>query len=172
MIEVNMEFRIATVSDIDKIMGIIGQAKEYLRNKGVDQWQDNYPNIDIIKNDIEKGIGYVLEKNGQVVATVAISFNDEKTYEKIYDGKWITENDYAVVHRIAVDNNYKGQRISTEILARIEEMCSKMNIHSIKVDTHKHNESMRKMLSNNGFKYCGIIYLESGSERVAYEKVI
>jgi len=167
-----MEFRIAADSDIDKIMSIIGQAKEYLRDKGVDQWQDNYPNIGIIMKDIEKRICYVMEKDGQVIATAAISFNDEKTYDKIYDGKWITENDYAVVHRIAVDNNYKGQRISSEILARVEEMCSNRNIHSIKMDTHKHNESMRKMLSNNGFKYCGIIYLENGNERVAYEKVI
>jgi len=46
------------------------------------------------------------------------------------------------------------------------------NIHSIKIDTHKKNESMKKMLSNNGFKYCGIIYLENGSERIAYEKII
>ena len=97
-----MEFRIATISDINRIMDIIRQAQEYLRNKGVDQWQDNYPNLNIIRDDIEKRKGYVLEKDGQVVAIVAISFSDEKTYEKIYEGKWITENEYAVIHRIAV----------------------------------------------------------------------
>ena len=167
-----MIFRKAIVSDIDIVMSILGQAQEYLRNKGVDQWQDNYPNLDIIKRDIEKNIGYVLEKDGKIVATVAVSFNDEKTYDNIYDGKWITENDYAVVHRIAVENNYKGQRLSAKILAHIVEMCLNKNIHSIKVDTHKQNEYMRKMLSNNGFKYCGIIYLENRSERVAYEKII
>ena len=51
-------------------------------------------------------------------------------------------------------------------------MCLQSDIYSIKVDTHKQNESMKKMLSNNGFQYCGIIFLEDGSERVAYEKVI
>ena len=167
-----MNFRIATASDKDKIMEIIKQAQEYLKIKGVDQWQDNYPNLNIIKDDIDKRKSYVLEENGTIVATVAVSFNDEKTYDKIYNGKWITENDYAVIHRIAVANNYKGKRISSEILAHIEKMCLQKNVHSIKVDTHEQNESMRKMLSNNGFRYCGIIYLEIGNERVAYEKVI
>lgn len=167
-----MNFRIATASDKDKIMEIIKQAQEYLKIKGVDQWQDNYPNLNIIKDDIDKRKSYVLEENGKIVATVAVSFNDEKTYDKIYNGKWITENDYAVIHRIAVANNYKGKRISSEILAHIEKMCLQKNVHSIKVDTHEQNESMRKMLSNNGFRYCGIIYLENGNERVAYEKVI
>ncbi|NLX63909.1 MAG: GNAT family N-acetyltransferase [Clostridiaceae bacterium] len=167
-----MFFRIATISDIDRIMDIIRQAQEYLKKKGVDQWQDNYPNFDVIKDDIEKRKGYVLEADGKVVATVAVSYNDEKTYEKIYDGKWITKGDYAVIHRIAVDNNYKGKRLSSIIISEIEKMCLQKNIHSIKIDTHRHNESMKKMLINNGFKYCGIIYLENGSERVAYEKVI
>jgi hypothetical protein len=31
---------------------------------------------------------------------------------------------------------------------------------------------MRRMLEKNGFVYCGIIYLESGDERVAYEKIV
>lgn len=167
-----MIFRTATDNDKNRIMEIIAQAQEYLRNNGVNQWQDNYPNIDIVKKDIEKGSCYVLEKDNIIVATVAVSFNDEKTYDKIYEGKWKTEKDYAVIHRIAVDNNYKGLRIASGIIARVEEMCLNMNIHSIKVDTHKQNASMRKMLYNNGFQYCGIIYLESGSERVAYEMVI
>ena len=43
---------------------------------------------------------------------------------------------------------------------------------SIKVDTHKDNISMQKLLRKNDFKYCGIIYLEDGSERIAFEKLI
>jgi len=70
-----MVFRIAKISDIDRIMDIIRQAQEYLKEKGVEQWQDNYPNFDVIKDDIEKRKGYVLEKDGKVIATVAVSYN-------------------------------------------------------------------------------------------------
>ena len=44
-----MEFRGAVFSDINKIMIIIKQAQEYLKQEGIDQWQNNYPNPEIIK---------------------------------------------------------------------------------------------------------------------------
>jgi hypothetical protein len=31
---------------------------------------------------------------------------------------------------------------------------------------------MRRMLEKHGFVYCGIIYLQNGDERVAYEKLL
>lgn len=41
----------------------------------------------------------------------------------------------------------------------------------IKVDTHEENISMQKLLKKNNFKYCGIIYLEDKSKRIAFEKI-
>ena len=31
---------------------------------------------------------------------------------------------------------------------------------------------MQRLLEKSGFKYCGIIYLEDGNERIAFEKII
>ncbi|MGI6623301.1 MAG: GNAT family N-acetyltransferase [Clostridiaceae bacterium] len=165
-----MIFRQAENKDIDRIFEIIKQAQEYLRQKGIDQWQDNYPNLDIIKNDIENKECYVLQINDDIIATVVLSFKGEKSYNKIFEGKWILDKPYAVIHRIAVDNKYKGMRFSSVIMKHIENICLEKNIYSIRVDTHQDNESMVKMLNNNGFTYCGIIYLESGSRRIAFEK--
>ena len=103
-----MEFRKTIKTDIDSVMNIIRQAQEYFKIQGINQWQDNYPNPDVINSDIAKGESYVLLKDDNIVATAAISFDGEKTYESIYEGKWITNNKFAVIHRIAVDNNYKG----------------------------------------------------------------
>ncbi len=167
-----MEFRKANSNDLDRIMGIIKQAQDYLKVKEIDQWQNNYPNINVIKNDIDIGDGYVLIIDNEIVATVAVSFRGEKTYERIYDGKWITEKEYGVIHRIAVDNKYKGKKLSGTIITEIEKLCLEKNIKSIKVDTHDENESMKKMLANNGFIYCGVIYLENGSKRIAFEKIL
>ena len=167
-----MEFRKANSNDVDRIMEIIKQAQDYLKVKEIDQWQNNYPNNDVIKNDIDRGDGYVLLIDNEIAATVAVSFRGEKTYERIYDGKWITEKEYCVIHRIAVDNKYKGKKLSGIIIAEIKKLCLEKNIKSIKVDTHDKNESMKKMLANNGFIYCGVIYLENGSKRIAFEKIL
>jgi len=167
-----MDFRKAVKSDINRIMDIIKQAQDYFREKGIDQWQNNYPNYEVIRNDIEKGYGYVLLKEGKIIGTVAVSFDGEKTYDKIYDGKWISNLDYAVIHRLAIDSNYKGQGLASVIINNIEKICLTRNIHSIRIDTHEDNKSMQRLIEKNGFQYCGIIYLEDSSKRLAFEKLI
>ena len=66
----------------------------------------------------------------------------------------------------------RGKGIADMIVDFLVEKCRENNVASLKVDTHKGNIPMRKMLERNGFIYCGIIYLATGEERVAYEKSI
>ena len=167
-----MEFRKAVETDINDIMNIIKQAQAYFKEQGINQWQDNYPNVETIRNDIINKNSYVLIKYNNIVATVSVSFDKEKTYASIYDGEWISNNEYAVIHRMAVDNNYKGLGLSSQIIKDIEQLCLNKGVHSIKVDTHEENLSMQKLLKKNKFQYCGIIYLEDKSKRIAFEKIL
>lgn len=167
-----MEFRKADETDIGAVMNIIKQAQSYFKGMGIDQWQNNYPNAETIRNDIDHKHSYVLQKGNKIIATVAVSFDGEKTYDFIYEGKWITESEYAVIHRIAVDNNYKGTGLSSEIIKNIEQICFSKGVYSIKVDTHEANLSMQRLLEKNNFRYCGIIYLRDGCKRMAFEKVL
>ncbi|MBS4536303.1 GNAT family N-acetyltransferase [Clostridium sp. D2Q-14] len=167
-----MEFRKTVESDINDIMVIIKKAQNFLREKGIPQWQNGYPGIQIIKNDLKKGYAYVLIDVNKVIATLAISFDGEKTYKDIYDGKWISNDQYAVIHRLAIDDDYKGKEIASIIINNIEKICLDKGIDSIKIDTHRKNLPMQRMLKKNGFKYCGVIYLEDKSERLAFEKIL
>lgn len=169
--ELKMDFRKAAAADINQIMEIIRQAQEYLRMKGIDQWQNNYPDTCVIRNDIEGGNGYVLDDGRIITGTVSVFFGGEETYNYI-EGKWLSDNDYAAVHRIAVRKEYKGKGLASVMLENIEHMCLDKGIHSIKIDTHEKNIPMRKLLQKNGFTYCGVIYLKDGSRRMAFEKLI
>ena len=165
-------FRKTTAEDIPQIMPIIKQAKKYLKDNHVHQWVDDYPSAEIFESDIAKGHSYVLEKEHQIVATAAISFDGEPTYDQIHDGEWLSRQPFVVIHRIAVDQDLKGQGISAVILEHTQKMCRELAVHSIKIDTHRDNLSMQRFLEKNGFSYCGIIYLECGDERLAFEKII
>ncbi|NMA94967.1 MAG: GNAT family N-acetyltransferase [Clostridiales bacterium] len=165
-----MRFRRSTYADIDDIMKIIKQAQSYLNKMGIDQWQDGYPNAHVIEEDIKKGYSYILVHGEEIIATVAVSFDGEGTYGHIYKGQWLTDDGYAVMHRLAVEDNYKGLGISSKIIEHIKSLCIDRRIYSIKVDTHRENLSMQRMLEKNEFKRCGIIYLENGDERIAFEK--
>ena len=41
---------------------------------------------------------------------------------------------------------------------------------NIRIDTHRDNRIMQHVLEKFGFTYCGIIYLLSGDERLAFQK--
>lgn len=167
----NMEFRKSKIEDIADMMEIIRQAQNYFKSMDIDQWQDGYPNEDNLKGDIMADESYVMTIDGKIVATAAISFRGESTYNKIYRGNWLSDRKYAVVHRVAVSDGYKGQGLSHKIMEFSEKKCKELGYSSIKIDTHKDNFVMRSLLEKNGFEYCGIILLEDGAERVAYEKL-
>lgn len=167
-----MNFRKAENVDIPEIMEIIRSAQNYLKNKGIDQWQNNYPNPETIKEDIENGNSYLIEIKGKIVATAAIIFGEDPTYNYIEDGAWIAETTYGVIHRAAVAEEYKGQGIAAEIFKETYRLARKKNAGSIRIDTHLENYAMQRAIEKENFKYCGIIYTEDGSKRLAYEKII
>lgn len=165
-----MILRLSTVKDLINIMNIINEGKEFLKNNKVNQWQNGYPNEEVIFNDINNNESYVMENNGEIVGTAALSFNGEKTYDKIYEGKWISNGSYAVIHRIAASKVEGIKSIGSEILKKSEEICLSRNIKNIKIDTHEDNKAMQGLLLKNNYKYCGVIYLVDGSKRIAFEK--
>ena len=162
--------RKTTVSDIADVMTIIDQGKTYLKASGVNQWQNGYPNQAVINQDINVGYGYVLLKNDEIVATIALSFDGEAWYDDIQGGAWLTSGDFLVIHRMAVRADFRGTDVATELLCQAEELCISKGVTSIKIDTHPENMPMQKLVTKNGFQYCGVVILGTEGERLAYEK--
>jgi len=167
-----MIFRKATFEDVDSIMGIIIQAQEALKLAKIDQWQNQYPNVITIEEDIISEYGYVVEENHCIVATVAYSFDGDENYEKPVEGVWKTEKPYAVIHRIAVHQTYQGKGISLFLMQELTSLARERNMKAIRVDTHCDNIKMQTYLRKTGFDYMGIIRLKDGMLRDAFEKRI
>jgi len=167
-----MKFLKTEIEDIPQLMEIIKEAQVYLKNEGIDQWQNDYPNSQVIKEDIKNGNVYVIKIKDRVVATAAIIFADDPTYDQIYQGKWLSQGKYGVIHRAAVAEDYKGQGIASKFFKETEKIALKKRSESIRIDTHQDNLSMQRLIEKENFKYCGIIYTEDGSKRLAYEKIL
>ena len=169
------KIRRTTHSDIDPLMSIFDEARATIATLGIDQWQNGYPNREVICADIEKSQSYCVCSDGEIIGTFALICDGEPTYNKIYDGKWLTGDNrehYFAIHRVAISVKRRGTGISTAIIDYCAEEAKRANKASLRIDTHRGNAVMRKMLEKHGFIHCGTIYLESGDERVAYEKMI
>lgn len=169
-----MEFKLekAQISHIDEIMQCIWDAQKYLANLGVDQWQDGYPEEEIISNDINNKNAFVLMAEAQVAAYSMFSTEGDNSYNEI-KGKWLTNSDeYGVIHRMAVNAKYRGTGCAFYFFKEFEQKLAYSNIKSMRIDTHRDNRAMQNLLQRLNYEYCGIIQLERGGERLAYEKLI
>ncbi len=163
---VNRLIRKATPEDMEQIMSVMVAAKGIMRQNGnMLQWSDGYPNEDSINADIALKGGYVITEGDRVVGYFAFLASPEPTYNRIDGGHWIDdEMSYHVVHRIASFPEVHG------IFSCIMDFCFS-NDKNIRIDTHRDNSIMQHNILKHGFTYCGIIYLSSGDERLAYQKL-
>lgn len=160
---------LAKESDIKRTMEIINQAKAYFKQNGVDQWQQGYPDENSIAKDICEQKGYMLSMDEEIVGYLCLDFDGEASYNSL-KGQWNNPDDYAVIHRLAIDNRCKGKGLASKAYKLVENICLEKGVHSIRADTDMDNVNMRHSLEKNGFKYCGTVFFDY-SDKVAYEKV-
>lgn len=160
-----MIIRKTKISDLSACEEIYAAARVYMREAGnPNQWKGASPGTVEILSDIANGCGYVVEDEGEVVAVFYFAAGPDPTYSVIYDGEWKSDTSYGVIHRVAVKHHGRG------IIDFIFNECFNAAGH-LRIDTHKDNVPMQKVLKRNGFEYCGIIHLANGDERLAYEKI-
>ena len=66
----------------------------------------------------------------------------------------------------------KGKNVASLFIEKAKEIGREKGIFNIRIDTHEKNASMRRMVEKNGFKKTGIIYVEDGSPRYAYQLIV
>lgn len=161
-----LQIRKSISGDVPQIMAVLEAAKGIMRASGnLNQWVDGYPSRELIEADIREEFGYVVEEDGKVVAYFAFIPSPEPTYAKIYEGSWLDDKPYHVVHRIGSLPEVHG------VFTAVMDWCFSQD-PVIRIDTHRDNAIMRHCIEKYGFTYCGIIYLSSGDERLAYQKTV
>ena len=106
-----IQLKAATPADASAIWAILSAAIQRRKTEGSNQWQDGYPNEQVIANDIAKGYGYVLVEDNEIVGYCALLINDEPEYARI-KGKWISSGDFVVFHRVAIAPNHLGRGLA------------------------------------------------------------
>lgn len=159
-----MEIRKTRPDELDTVMEIYAYARVFMAKTGnPDQWGTTKPAHGQILSDIESGHSYVCVEQDQIAAVFFYSEEPDPTYQIIYDGCWLNDRPYGVVHRIASSGTVKGA--GSFCLNWAFSQCG-----NLKIDTHRDNIVMQHTLQKNGFHHCGIIHLTNGDPRLAYQK--
>lgn len=160
-----MSIRKAQMSDLPRIEEIYAYARAQMKKAGnPEQWGDDKPGEETLINDIRASISHVLEEEGKIYGVFVFFTGEDPDYRVIEDGEWKNDFPYGVIHRVASDGSRKG------ILEQIIMYCTSI-IPNLRMDTHHDNRIMQYVLEKNGFERCGIVYVEGGNCRIAYQKV-
>ncbi len=164
--------RSAQDGDLDAMETILAQAKALLIPIG--QWNAGYPARDNFEADIARQECYVLTCGGTVGGFFTLSTRPEAGYAAITDGKWSTNEPYAVIHRCAVAEQWRGSGLADRMIGECERLALAQGLGWLRVDTHKKNKAMQGLIRRHGFQYRGNVLAEvppsHDPRRVAYEK--
>lgn len=157
--------RPATHADLPAVSQVYAYARVFMAEHGnPTQWGTTYPPVDVLEEDIRLGRLYVDEHDGAVCGAFMFVIWEDPTYGYIEDGAWLDNSPYGVIHRVASNGTVPGT------LGRCLEFC-RGKISHLRIDTHADNYPMQHLLDKMGFIRCGIVYMEDGSPRIAYERL-
>ena len=154
--------RLAVQADLERILGIYAWARRFMAENGnPSQWGTTHPARHILEADIQKERLYVVTEADCICGVFMFQIGDDPTYAHI-EGSWRSDTPYGVIHRIA--------GIGGGILNAALGYCSGVIDH-LRIDTHADNKPMQRSIEKAGFSKRGIIYVEDGSPRIAYDRI-
>ena len=108
-----MIIRKATSADLQIIFDIYESARQFMSISGnPNQWGKTNPTRERTEADLRENNLYVVDEDGDILAVFYYNFADDPTYKTIYDGSWLNDRPYGVIHRIVVSDKARGKGIS------------------------------------------------------------
>lgn len=161
--------RKARLDDVEKIMDIITKVKNEMKNEGNEQWDDTYPTKDVFIRDIQEDSLYVDEDNNDIRGVICLNEIEAEEYK---DLSWSSNEKSLVIHRMAVNSNYRNKGVGTELLEFAQEQALKLKIDSVKTDTYSKNIKMNGLFKKFGFIKVGEVSFSGKDEKFnCYEKL-
>ncbi len=158
-----LHIRKAAITDFDRITEIYHHAREFMIKTGnPSQWGRIYPTHEMMIDDIKNERCHVIFDDFGIHGVFALFYGDDPTYGYIEGGKWLNDEPYVTIHRIASDGEVRG------VFKCAADFCKSIS-SSVRVDTHADNKIMQRAVEKEGFVKCGIVYVRDKSPRIAYQ---
>lgn len=151
-----MEFRQAVVEDLPQILDIVKVVVPMMHAANNFQWNEEYPNEEVFRNDISLGQLWVAVDGQEILGVGALTTEQDECYAM---AGWDIKEMAMVPHRIAVRPAHQGKGIASSFMRKAYELATERGYKSVRVDTNKMNQNMQKLFKKLGYTFCGEIPL-------------
>lgn len=153
--------------EIDAIIALTKRCGLHMRENGIDQWDENYPDYASIENDLKTETLFAFREGETILGIVVLNETQDEEYAEI---DWLTDDKERnlVVHRLAVDPIQQGKGIARKIMDFVENFAGEQQYDSIRLDTFSQNPRNQRFYVNRGYTDLGPVYLKYKKEHPYY----
>jgi len=153
--------------EIDDIIALTKRCGLHMRENGIDQWDENYPDYASIENDLKTETLFAYRDGNTILGIVVLNETQDEEYAQI---DWSTSevDRNLVVHRLAVDPIHQGKGIARKIMSFAENFARDQGYDSIRLDTFSQNTRNQRFYINRGYTDLGAVYLKYKKEHPYY----
>jgi ribosomal protein S18 acetylase RimI-like enzyme len=148
-----MKIETAHNLDITQIYELYDMATAYQKSVFEKQWEGFEQSL--IEKEIEENRLRKMCIGGQIVCVFSINFNDQ-----LFWGE--KDNEPSIyIHRIALNNNFRGQSVMTKIIEWAKKYCKENRKQFIRMDTWGENTKLIDYYKKCGFEHIDTIDLDN-----------
>ena len=166
------KIELAKIHDLDRVKKIANDCALEMNSRGIFQWDENYPNTDIFKKDIDNHNLYVYKDKSIVLGCIMLSLSKDEVYDNV---NWLTKDEKNLyVHRLAVDPKYQKKGIGKLLMNFAEEYGRNNRLKSVRLDTFSKNKRNNKFYRSREYTQLDDVYFPNQSEFPfhCYEKIL
>ena len=153
-----MNIRKAKTNELNQIMEVYHSCVKGMTDLGIDQWDESYPNREVIEKDLEIGDYYVGIINDEIVSGIKIDTKQDPTYLTI---NWQDKtNNFMVVHRLCAKTSVWSKGIGKQMMEFAENLALENKHISMRLDTYINNPKAIAFYKRIGYKQLGHINLK------------
>jgi len=166
---IELEFILAQKEDLDNVLAMFTDAINEMNRNGIYQWDNRYPDRNLLKEDIIKKQLFISLYDGTVVSAYVLNQECDKQYA---NGTWEYPNStYYVIHRLCINPTFQNKGIGTLTMLHIENEIRKMGIETIRLDVFTLNPYAVKMYEKIGYIKVGLAHWRKGKFYLMEKKV-
>lgn len=148
-----LEYRLGTMADLKEVCTVVKSAIVHMDQQNIFQWDDIYPNEEVLQQDIENQQLFVGIINNQIAVIYVLNQECDAEYK---NGKWKYMNaSYCVLHRLCVNPVFQNQGIGKLTMEHIEREVFLLGIQSIRLDAFTGNPYALKLYNKLHYNTVG-----------------
>ena len=162
--------RRAAIQDLDKIMYIVDEVKEEMRQEGSDQFDDTYPTEEHFRDDIENGHLYIRSIGTNIAGIICINNKEIINSSHL---NWSKCTPCTAFYRLIVNKLYRRSGIGKELVLLAEDISRRHRLNYVKAATYELNKSMISLFEKLNYRFVGKINVETRKYPFyCYEKLL